>query len=111
MPIVKQSFISNIIGKNTYEQFTEYAKIIVIVGSCLLAIFIGLSLFFHSGIINWFLQLLSGTSLLFIAYIAAWILIFDVQVSVDEPESMHGKNPKKFNVLSSINLPLYGESS
>ena len=65
------------------------------VGSCLLAICIGLSYFFHSGIINWFLQLLTGTSLLFIAYIAAWILILDVQVSVDEPERYVWKESEK----------------
>ena len=68
MSIVKQSFISNIISKSTYDQFLGYAKVIVAVGSCLLAICIGLSFFFHSSIINWFLQLLTGTSLLFIAY-------------------------------------------
>lgn len=95
MPFVKQSFISNVIGKNTYEQFKEYAKIIVIVGSFLLAIFIWLGLFYHSGIINWFLQLLTGTSLLFFAYIAAWILILDVQVSVDEPEKFAWKKNEK----------------
>jgi len=86
MSKVKQSFISNIISKSTYDQFLGYAKVIVAVGSCLLAICIGLSYFFHSSIINWFLQLLTGTSLLFIAYIAAWILILDVQVGVDDPK-------------------------
>ena len=34
MPIVKQSFISNIIGGESYKQFTEYAKVIVAVGTC-----------------------------------------------------------------------------
>jgi hypothetical protein len=95
MSIVKQSFISNIISKSTYDQFLGYAKVIVAVGSCLLAICIGLSFFFHSSIINWFLQLLTGTSLLFIAYIAAWILILDVQVSVDEPERYVWKESEK----------------
>ena len=95
MSIVKQSFISNIISKSTYDQFLGYAKVIVAVGSCLLAICIGLSFFFHSSIINWFLQLLTGTSLLFIAYIAAWILILDVQVSVDEPERYAWKESEK----------------
>ena len=49
MPIVKQSFISNIIGGESYKQFTEYAKVIVAVGTCLLVIFIGLSFAFHAG--------------------------------------------------------------
>ena len=95
MSIVKQSFISNIISKSTYDQFLGYAKVIVAVGSCLLAICIGLSYFFHSSIINWFIQLFTGTSLLFIAYIAAWILILDVQVSVDEPERYAWKESEK----------------
>jgi len=94
MPIVKQSFLSNIIGENTYVQFTEYAKIIIAIGTCLLVIFVGLSLFFHSSIINWFLQLLTGTSLLFIAYVAALIILLDIQVAVDEPERYAWEEPK-----------------
>lgn len=95
MPIVRQSFISNIIGRDTYDQFVAYAQIIVAVGTCLIALFIGLSYFFHSSIINWFLQLLTGTSLLFIAYIAAFIILLDIQVSVDEPERYAWKEPEK----------------
>ena len=95
MPIVRQSFISSIIGRNTYDQFVAYAQIIVAVGTCLIALFIGLSSFFHSSIINWFLQLLTGTSLLFIAYIAAFIILLDIQVSVDEPERYAWKEPEK----------------
>ena len=86
MPIIKQSFISNIIGGDTYKLFKDYAKIIVPNGTCLLAIFFGLSLFVHSGIIIWFLQLLTGISLLFIAYIAALIILLYIQINVDEPE-------------------------
>lgn len=95
MSIVKQSFFSNLIGENSYEQFTQYAKIIVAVGTCLLVIFVSLSLFFHSGIINWFLQLLTGTSLLFIAYVAAWIILLDIKVDVEEPERHAWGEPKK----------------
>lgn len=96
MPIIKQSFISNTIGGDTYKQFKDYAKIIVPIGTCLLAIIFGISLFVHSGFINWFLQLLSGTSLLFIAYIAALIILLDIQVNVDEPERYAWEEPKKF---------------
>lgn len=95
MPIVRQSFISNIIGSSTYEDFYGYSKIIVAIGTSLLAIFIGLSCFFHSGIINWFLQLLTGTSLLFIAYVAALIIILDIRVNVNEPERYAWEEPKK----------------
>lgn len=95
MPIIKQSFISNIIGSDTYKQFKHYAKIIVPIGTCLLAVFIGLSFFFHSGILGWFLQLLTGTSLLFIAYIAALVILLDIQVSVDEPERYAWEELKK----------------
>ena len=64
-------------------------------GTCLLVIFIGLSFAFHSGIINWFLQILTGTSLLFIAFVAALIVLLDIQVNVDEPEQYAWEKPKK----------------
>lgn len=86
MPIVKQSFISNIIGYNNYEEFVGYAKIIIAVGTCMLIVVGGLSYYFHSSIINRFLQLLSGTSLLFIVYVAACILLLDIRVEVEKPE-------------------------
>lgn len=106
MPIVKKSFISNIIGENTYEQFAESAKVIVKVGTCLLALFIGLSLAFHSSIINWFLQLLTGTSLLFIAYVAAMIIVLDIQVNVDEPEHDVWEKPEKIQRPTSYKLTI-----
>lgn len=97
MPIVRQSFISNIIGQNSYEDFLGLAMIVTLVGTCLLIVVGGLSFFFHSGIINWFLQLLTGTSLLFIAYIAALILVLDIRVDVEEPERRTWDKPKELN--------------
>lgn len=119
MPIVKQSFISNIIGGDSYKAFTDFARAIVAVGTCLLVLFGGLSLAFHSGIINWFLQILTGTSLLFIVYVAALIIILDIQVDVDEPEQYAWEKPKKvkrpisykFTIIWGIVLVLLGISS
>lgn len=93
MAVVKQSFLSNLIGKNTYEELNGYARIIILVGTCLLLLFGGLSVFFHADIINWILKLITGTSLLFIAYIGALILVLDIQVNVDEPERISWEAP------------------
>ncbi|MDD7405201.1 MAG: hypothetical protein PUG32_04885 [Bacteroidales bacterium] len=86
MAIVKQSFISNIVGRNSYDEFKGYAKIIIVIGTCILAIVLLLSFFFYWGLISSLLNLVTGTSLLFIAYIAALVLVLDIEVDVDKPE-------------------------
>lgn len=95
MAIVKQSFLSNIIGRNTYDEFKDYAKVIIAIGTCVLAIVLLLSLFFHWSFISSLLSLVTGTSLLFIAYIAALVLVLDIEVDVDEPEKSYWSEPEK----------------
>lgn len=94
MAIVKQSFISNIVGRNTYDEFKGYAKIIIAIGTCILPIILLLSFFFHWGFISSLLNLVSGTSPLFIAYIAALVISLDIEVDVDEPERRYWSEPE-----------------
>ena len=94
MAIVKQSFLSNIVGRNTYDEFKGYAIIIIAIGTCILAIILLLSFFFHWGFISSLLNLVTGTSLLFIAYIAALVLALDIEVDVDEPERGYWSEPE-----------------
>ena len=49
MSTVKQSFLSNIIGRDTYNYIKSHAKAIIVPGSCILAIILSLSLCFHWG--------------------------------------------------------------
>ena len=86
MEKVKQSYLSNLIGEKNYEEYSSIAIKIVGIGASVLIILFTLSYFFHSGIINYMLNFTTGTSLLFIAYIAACILLLDIRVEVDEPE-------------------------
>lgn len=95
MTSVKQSYISNLIGKYNYEEFRRMSGNIVGIGGLVLIIVFVLSHFFHSGIINYLLKLTTGTSLLFIAYVAACILLLDIQVEVDEPEQQWWEEKKK----------------
>lgn len=112
----KQSFLFNLLGKNTYNDCRRYAKYVTIIGSCILAILIPLTFFYHSSIIKWVLELCTGQSLLFIAYIIAWILILDVKVDVDEPETDFWNKPKetpkpityKFTIAWGVLLILLG---
>lgn len=104
MEKVKQSFLSNLIGENSYKDYTDLAKIIVGIGSLILIILFTLSQFFHSGIVNYLLKLTTGTSLLFIAYIAACILLLDIRVKVEKPkqkwcgEKEESSKPLKYKV-------------
>jgi hypothetical protein len=86
MEKVKQSYLSNLIGENSYEEYSRLAMKIVGIGGLILIILFTLSHFFHSGIINYLLKLTTGTSLLFIAYIAACILLLDIRVEVEKIE-------------------------
>lgn len=95
MAIVKQSFLSNIIGRNTYDEFKGYAKIIIAIGTCVLAILLLLSFFFHWRFISSLLNLVTGTSFFFIAYVAAFILTLDIEVDVDEPEMSNWSESEK----------------
>lgn len=95
MAIMKQSFLSNIIGRNNYDEFKGYAKIIIAIGTCVLSIILLLSFFFHWGFISSLLDLVSGTSLLFIAYVAALILALDIEVEVNEPKRNYWSEPEK----------------
>ena len=86
MTLVKQSFLSKIVGRNTYNELKDYAKTIIAIGTCILAFVFLLSFFLHWGIIRILLNLVTGTSLLFVAYIAALVLVLDIEVDVEEPE-------------------------
>ena len=95
MAIVKQSFISNLIGKDNYDAFKRSAKIIIAIGTCVLAILFLLTYFFHWEFLSSLLNLVTGTSLLFIAYVAALILVLDIEVDVEEPERYYWSESEK----------------
>ena len=91
----KQSFISNLLGHNTYAEFKGVALLVSLIGSGILIVLYILSYFFHAGIISYFVKLTNGTSLLFIGYILATILLLDVEVDVEEPEKSYWEEEKK----------------
>ena len=95
MAIVKQSFISNLIGKENYDGFKEIAKIIISISTCVLAILFLLTDFFHWAFLSSLLNVVTGTSLLFIAYIAALILVLDIEVDVEVPERHYWSEQEK----------------
>lgn len=82
MPIVKRSFISNLIGQDHYDGIKKYAKIIISIGTCILAILFLLTCFFHWRFLSTLLNLVTGKSLLFVAYVVAFILVLDIEVDV-----------------------------
>jgi hypothetical protein len=95
MAIVKQSFISNLIGKDNYDGLKKNAKIIIALGTCILAILFLLTYFFHLEFLSSLLNLVTGTSLLFVAYVAALILVLDIEVDVEDPERFYWSEPIK----------------
>lgn len=89
MAIIKQSFLANIVGRNSYDAFKRYAKTIIAIGTCILSILLLLSYFFHCGFISHLLSLVTGRSILFVIYMVALVITLDIEVDVDEPESYY----------------------
>lgn len=89
------SFISNLMGQDSYEENKWLAKMVVLIGSGILLILYLLSFFFHAGIISYLLDLTNGTSLLFIGYVLAWILVLDFKVNVEMPDKDIWREDKK----------------
>mgnify|MGYP006916115585 CR=1 FL=1 len=106
MQKVKQSFLSNLVGSKSYDGFLEYAKPVVLIGSCVLIVLYTLSSFFHWEILSRLIDLTNGLSLLFIAFIAEFILLLDIRVEVEEPERNYWdkteKSPKPFTYKLTI---------
>lgn len=114
--VKKQSFLSNLLGDETYENWIGYARIVIAVGTIILMALFGLSHFFYSSIVSYLLRLVTGMSLLFIAYVAMWVLLLDIKVNVDEPEEMRWEVnkevvkpiPYKLSAMWTIVLIIFG---
>ena len=77
------SFLSSVLGRESYNNLSSSARPIVIIGSCILIVAVLLSLGVYSSFIRWVLNLITGTSLLFIAYLAALLLLLDAKIGID----------------------------
>ena len=106
MAIVKKSFLSLIMGKNTYDEFKGYAKIIVLVGTIILFVLFLLSILVHWRFVSRLLNLVSGTSIIFLVYIAALILLLDKEVEVEEPIRYYRDEPIQIPTTRSFKLTI-----
>ena len=84
MARMKKSFLSHFIGERTYEVLKRYSNLVLLIGTGILVVLFLLLFFFHWTFVSRLLNLTTGTSLLFIMYIAAVILLLDIQVDVEE---------------------------
>ncbi|SHK67407.1 hypothetical protein [Xylanibacter ruminicola] len=114
--VEKQSFISNLIGRQTYDDAKEFAKTVAWIGAAILALLYLLSYYFHSSIISFLLNITNGYSLLFIGYIVVLMVLLDFEVKVEAPERKYWEEKKeiakpfkyKLTVVWSVLLLLLG---
>ncbi len=92
--VSKHSFLMDLLGEDSYENSKEFSRIAIPISTVVLIILYLLSNFFHSGIISYFVGLTNGLSLIFITYVALWIVLLDIRVVVDEPERMSWEKTK-----------------
>ena len=91
----RQSFLSNLFGHDTYANLKGVALYVCMVGAFILVALYILSYYFHSSVVSYLLNLTNGTSLLFIGYIFALIILLDIEVDVDEKEKNYWEKEKK----------------
>ena len=101
MIIESYSFLKKIIGRQTYNGIKETANRIIPIATCILILLWGLSFFVHWSFISSILSLITGFSLIFIAYIIGLIVWLDKGVDVALKKEYRGyafpkKEPKGF---------------
>ena len=106
MGSVKKSFLSHLIGRDIYDELRRYALIIIVIGTSILAVLLLLSLFFHGVFISRLLNWVTGTSLLFIIYIAAVIISLDKEVEVNVPDRYYEAKPGEFQKTRAYKLTI-----
>ena len=106
MSTVKKSFISNLIGKNLYDELKDYSKPIILIGTGILLVLFLLSFFVHWRFVSKLLSLVTGTSLLFLVYIAALIVFLDKEVDVEEPISYYRHDSEQMPKTRSFKLTI-----
>lgn len=84
------TFLKNIIGRNIYNELKRDAKQCIPVATVVLIVVLVLTYFFHWKILSWILNLITGTSLIFIAYIIGIVLLLDFGVNVKMTRSWDG---------------------
>lgn len=84
------TFLKNIIGRNIYNELKRDTKRYIPVATLVLVVVLVLTHFFHWKILSWILNLITGTSLVFIAYIIGVVLLLDFGVNVKVTKSWDG---------------------
>ena len=87
MTNLKRSFLSDILGPNTYDNFRIIGRIAVPIGIVLVAVVVMLTQHFHNGFLCELLWWLSGTSIPFVLLLVATATLLDVRVEIEEPYS------------------------
>jgi hypothetical protein len=98
MIIYGYSFLEDIIGSEIYGVLGNCAQRYLLKATCVLGVVLILTFIVHWGFISSILNLVTGTSLLFIVYVACAIVYFDKQIEVeieDERRWMYEITPYK----------------
>lgn len=84
MSKIKISFLSSLIGHDTYNKSKGFAKTVIPVYSFILIVLIIFTFFVHWKIMSYLLDLFLGASLIFMVYVGLVIVLFDFEVSAEE---------------------------
>ncbi len=117
MVIDSYSPLKKIVGRQTYDEIKKYARKIIPIATCILVVLWVLSLIFHLGFISSLLNLTTGTSLIFIAYVIGLIFLLDkgIDVALDENTNINSvrsysfpkEAPKGFKKILALEICLF----
>lgn len=83
MKIDNMSFLKKLIGRDAYDQGLDIAEVIIPIATVTLVIVFTLTFFVHWSILSAVLNLITGTSIIFVAYLIGVILLLDRGVPVE----------------------------
>lgn len=86
MATIKQSFLSKLLGRNTYNYFKKISRIIVLVYTIILIVLFWMSSFCYWSFFSWIFSIFTGTSLFFVLFVITMVVLFDFEVDVEEAE-------------------------
>lgn len=84
MATIKQSFLSKLLGRNTYNYFKKISKIIVLAYTIILIVLFWMSSFCYWSFFSWIFSIFTGTSLFFVLFVITMVVLFDFEVDVEE---------------------------
>lgn len=94
MTKIKQSFLSKLLGRNTYDFFKKIPKLIVLAYTLILIVLFWISSFCYSSFFSMIFSIFTGSSLLFVPYVFIMVVLLDFEVDIEDTKKYYSYENK-----------------